>query len=75
MNKEETTVQFSHPWPKWVQLMKCLLDNGYLSHEEVKMFRNVGMSMKDCNVIRIVCHNFCRYHFHLLSSYRSKVSL
>ncbi|RZB87017.1 hypothetical protein D0Y65_026932 [Glycine soja] len=32
----------SHPWPEWIQLMKCLLSKGILCHEEEKMFRNAG---------------------------------
>ncbi|KHN23575.1 hypothetical protein glysoja_043859, partial [Glycine soja] len=63
---QQWVASVSHPWPEWIQLMKCLLSKGILCHEEEKMFRNAGMGMKDFNVIRIVCLNFGRDHFHLL---------
>ncbi|KAL5138392.1 hypothetical protein HKD37_10G028574 [Glycine soja] len=59
-------LELAHPWPEWVQLMKCLLDKGYFCREEGKMLCNAGMGMKDFNVIRTVCLNFGRDHFHLL---------
>ncbi|KAG4997242.1 hypothetical protein JHK84_028267 [Glycine max] len=63
---QQPILELAHPWPEWVQLMKCLLDKGYFFREEGKMLCNAGMGMKDFNVIRTVCLNFGRDHFHLL---------
>ncbi|KAG4397361.1 hypothetical protein AAZX31_10G119000 [Glycine max] len=63
---QQPILELAHPWPEWVQLMKCLLYKGYFCREEGKMLCNAGMGMKDFDVIRTVCLNFGRDHFHLL---------
>ncbi|KAH1260663.1 Zinc finger protein VAR3, chloroplastic [Glycine max] len=62
--EQESALQISHPWPEWLQLMKCLHDKGHFSHEERNI--NAAMGAKDCNVVRTACLNFGRDHFHIL---------
>ncbi|TKY69247.1 Zinc finger protein VAR3 [Spatholobus suberectus] len=64
--EEETALRISHPWPEWVQLMKCLLRKGHFHHAEGNPFRNADLDPKDCNAIRTACLNFGRDHFHIL---------
>ncbi|KAL9324907.1 hypothetical protein ACSQ67_005552 [Phaseolus vulgaris] len=64
--EEEPSLQISHPWPEWVQLIKCLLHKGHFLHEEGNLFRNTALDAKDCNAIRTACLNFGRDHFHIL---------
>ncbi|WVZ11260.1 hypothetical protein V8G54_015790 [Vigna mungo] len=64
--EEDPSLQISHPWPEWVQLIKWLLHKGYFLHDEGNVFRNTALGAKDCNAIRTACLNFGRDHFHIL---------
>ncbi|KAJ1418392.1 Zinc finger, RanBP2-type [Sesbania bispinosa] len=63
--EEEPTVQISHPWPEWVDLMKCLLKKGHFNAEG-NPFQNADLGAKESNIIRTACLNFGRDHFDLL---------
>ncbi|KAL0005229.1 hypothetical protein SO802_012790 [Lithocarpus litseifolius] len=62
---ERTTVQISHPWPEWVDLMECLLKRGYFESNG-NSFRNGEMGPKGSNYIRTACLNFARDRFDLI---------
>ncbi|CAJ1932644.1 unnamed protein product [Sphenostylis stenocarpa] len=62
----EPSLQISHPWPEWVQLIKCLLRKGHFLHEEGNVFHKSDLGAKDCNFVRTACLNFGRDHFHIL---------
>ncbi|KAG2377038.1 uncharacterized protein HKW66_Vig0176120 [Vigna angularis] len=64
--EEDPSLQISHPWPEWVQLIKWLLHKGHFLHDEGNVFRNTALGAKDCNAIRTACLNFGRDHFHIL---------
>ena len=62
---ERATVQISHPWPEWVDLMECLLRRGYFESNG-NPFRNGEMGPKGSNYIRTACLNFARDRFDLI---------
>lgn len=65
--EEEPAFQISHPWPEWVDLMKCLLKKGHFHAAEGNPFRNAAtLGSKESNLIRTACLNFGRDHSHLL---------
>ncbi|KAK7273901.1 hypothetical protein RIF29_14968 [Crotalaria pallida] len=71
-NKEECAVQISHPWPEWVDLIKCLLERGYFDGADGNPLRNGELGAKESNVIRTACLNFGRDQFDLLRSLSRK---
>jgi hypothetical protein len=62
---ERTTVQISHPWPEWVDLMECLLKRGYIEGDGYP-FRNCDLGAKGSNHIRTACLNFARDRYDLI---------
>ncbi|CAB4265225.1 unnamed protein product [Prunus armeniaca] len=58
-NAEDCTVQISHPWREWLELMECLLKRGYFEGDE-NPFRNAELGPKESNRIRTACLNFAR---------------
>ncbi|XP_059447374.1 uncharacterized protein LOC132178831 [Corylus avellana] len=62
---ERTTVQISHPWPEWVDLMECLLKRGYIEGDGYP-FRNSELGAKGSNHIRTACLNFARDRYDLI---------
>lgn len=64
-SKELPSVQISHPWPEWVQLMELLLKRGYFEGIGIP-FRNGEMGGKESNQIRTACLNFARDRFDLI---------
>lgn len=65
-NSEElSSVQISHPWPEWVELMGQLLKKGYFD-EIGNPFGNQELGAKDSNQIRSACLNFARHRFDLI---------
>ena len=62
---EKSTVQISHPWPEWVDLMESLLKRGYFESNG-NTFRNGEMGPKGSNYIRTACLNFARDRFDLI---------
>ncbi|CAK7326800.1 unnamed protein product [Dovyalis caffra] len=61
----ESTVQISHPWPEWVDLMELLLKKGYFEPGG-NPFKNEELGSKDVNCIRTACLNFARDRFGLI---------
>lgn len=66
VDNEESAVQISHPWPEWVELMKCLIKRGHFDGAEGYPFGNNDLGAKESNVIRTACLNFGRDQFDLL---------
>lgn len=63
---EKMTVQISHPWPGWVDLMECLLKRGCIGGRRSPFgIGEVGDS-KGWNLIRTVCLNFARDRYDLI---------
>lgn len=62
---EERSVQISHPWPEWVDLMECLLKRGYFDGDG-NPFRNGEMGHKESKWIRTACLNFARDRYDLI---------
>ncbi|XP_057960671.1 uncharacterized protein LOC131152812 isoform X2 [Malania oleifera] len=60
-----STVQVSHPWPEWVQLMELLLNKGYFEWGESPL-QDTELGVKHSNVIRTACLNFARDRFDLI---------
>ncbi|KAG9443847.1 hypothetical protein H6P81_015187 [Aristolochia fimbriata] len=60
------SVEISHPWPEWVNLMEVLLKKGYLSGDG----REIGL--KDSNRIRTACLSFARDRFDLVRYFSRK---
>lgn len=60
--KEEKarSVEISHPWPEWVELMDHLLKRGYLNREALQSSSSHCNPSKDSNLIRTACLNFAR---------------
>ncbi|XVE85472.1 hypothetical protein DITRI_Ditri17bG0093300 [Diplodiscus trichospermus] len=63
--RNESTVQISHPWQEWMDLMECLLEKGYFDGDG-NPFENGELSLKDANTIRTACLNFARDCFSVL---------
>ncbi|KAL4302912.1 hypothetical protein GQ457_10G027340 [Hibiscus cannabinus] len=61
----ESTVQISHPWQEWVDLMECLLRRGYFDADG-NPFENGELGSKEANSIRTACLNFARDRFSLV---------
>jgi len=61
----ESTVQISHPWPEWVDLMELLLKRGYFEAGG-KPVGNKELGSKDASCIRTACLNFARDRFGLI---------
>lgn len=63
----ESTVQISHPWPEWVDLMECLIKRGYFDGGG-NPFNNKSeeLSSKEANCIRTACLNFGRDRYSLI---------
>lgn len=57
--RNESTVQISHPWPEWVDLMELLLKRGYFT-SNMNPFLNGELGTKEMNWIRTACLNFAR---------------
>ncbi|KAJ6324306.1 hypothetical protein OIU76_011582 [Salix suchowensis] len=55
----ESTVQISHPWPEWVDLMELLLRRGYFEADGNPV-GNKELGSKDVGCIRTACLNFAR---------------
>ncbi|XWS34444.1 hypothetical protein CRYUN_Cryun21dG0039100 [Craigia yunnanensis] len=70
-NRHESTVQISHPWQEWVDLMECLLKKGYFDGDG-NPFENGKLSVKEGNTIRTACLNFARDRFSLLRYFSRK---
>ncbi|EXC16426.1 Zinc finger protein [Morus notabilis] len=62
---DERSVQISHPWPEWVDLMECLLKRGYFDGDG-NPFRNGEMGHKESKWIRTACLNFARDRYDLI---------
>lgn len=63
----ESTVQISHPWPEWVDLMECLLRKGYFDGNENPFnSKSDEMGSKVANSIRTACLNFARDRYSLI---------
>ncbi|XP_027153499.1 zinc finger protein VAR3, chloroplastic-like [Coffea eugenioides] len=60
-----STVQISHPWPEWVELMDKLLKGGYFDQIGHPFGRN-EMGSKFFNQIRTACLNYARDRFDLI---------
>ena len=55
----ESTVQISHPWPEWVDLMELLLRRGYFEADGSPV-GNKELGSKDVGCIRTACLNFAQ---------------
>ncbi|XP_061354772.1 uncharacterized protein LOC133299329 [Gastrolobium bilobum] len=64
--QQQPAIQISHPWPEWVDFMKCLFNRGYFDFAEGNPFLNGHLGAKESNVIRTACLNFGRDQFDLL---------
>ncbi|KAH6790398.1 hypothetical protein C2S51_005404 [Perilla frutescens var. frutescens] len=61
-----SSIQISHPWREWVDLMEKLLKNGYFD-EIGNPFANKGeVGNKEANLIRTACLNFARDQYQLI---------
>ncbi|XVF85431.1 hypothetical protein PTKIN_Ptkin17bG0117600 [Pterospermum kingtungense] len=69
--RNESTVQISHPWQEWVDLMECLLKKGYFDGDG-NPFENGELGSKEANTIRTACLNFARDRFSLLRYFSRK---
>ncbi|XP_027342621.1 zinc finger protein VAR3, chloroplastic-like isoform X2 [Abrus precatorius] len=58
--EEPHKLQILHPWPEWVEFMKCLLNKGHFQGNPFQF------TAKDSNLVRTASLNFGRDHFHLL---------
>ncbi|KAK1552479.1 hypothetical protein Q3G72_017763 [Acer saccharum] len=69
----ESTVQISHPWPEWVDLMECLMKRGYFDADG-NPFDNKGdeLGSKEANYIRTACLNFARDRYSLMRYFSRK---
>ncbi|KAL9265303.1 hypothetical protein AKJ16_DCAP15673 [Drosera capensis] len=65
-SREKSTVEISHPWPEWVDMMAVLMKKGYFGGNG-DPFGNAEMGGKDFNVIRTACLNFGRDRIELIS--------
>ncbi|XP_020587159.1 zinc finger protein VAR3, chloroplastic-like isoform X2 [Phalaenopsis equestris] len=54
------SVEISHPWPEWVELMDHLLKSGYLDRDAFQSSSSNFNSSKDSNLIRTGCLTFAR---------------
>ncbi|KAK8942270.1 hypothetical protein KSP40_PGU013718 [Platanthera guangdongensis] len=67
--KEENacrSVEISHQWPEWADLMDHLLKKGYLEHGAFQSSSSPYSSSKDSNQIRTACLNFARENSQLI---------
>lgn len=62
---EDRSVQISHPWPEWVDLMESLLKTGYFEGGG-NPFRNGDLGRKESKLIRTACLNFARDRYDLI---------
>ncbi|OMO60679.1 Zinc finger, RanBP2-type [Corchorus capsularis] len=69
--RNESTVQISHPWQEWVDLMECLLKRGYFDGDG-NPFENGELGSKEANSIRTACLNFARDQFSLIRYFSRK---
>ncbi|KAE8699024.1 putative diphosphoinositol polyphosphate phosphohydrolase [Hibiscus syriacus] len=69
--RNESTVQISHPWQEWVDLMECLLRGGYFDADG-NPFENIELGSKEANSIRTACLNFARDRFSLIRYFSRK---
>ncbi|KAK8930479.1 hypothetical protein KSP39_PZI016874 [Platanthera zijinensis] len=60
------SVEISHQWPEWVDLMDHLLKKGYLEHGAFQSSSSPYSSSKDSNQIRTACLNFARENSQLI---------
>ncbi|KAH7570892.1 hypothetical protein ACOSP7_019421 [Xanthoceras sorbifolium] len=69
----ESTVQISHPWPEWVDLMECLMKSGYFDADG-NPFDNKSneLGSKEANCIRTACLNFARDRYSLIRYFSRK---
>lgn len=67
----ESTVQISHPWPEWVDLMELLLKRGYFEAGGNPV-GNKELGSKDASCIRTACLNFARDRFGLIRYFSRK---
>lgn len=57
----KSTVQISHPWPEWVDLMECLMRRGYFNVDGNPFeCKTDELGFKEVNCIRTACLNFGR---------------
>ncbi|KAM7270037.1 hypothetical protein ACFE04_029251 [Oxalis oulophora] len=63
------TVQISHPWPEWVDLMECLLKRGYFDDGDDNPFERNELGSKELNRIRTACLNFARDRYGLIRQF------
>lgn len=69
VEKEENacrSVEISHPWREWVELMDHLLKKGYLEHGAFQSSSSPYTFSKDSNQIRTACLNFARENSQLI---------
>ncbi|KAL0908928.1 hypothetical protein M5K25_023442 [Dendrobium thyrsiflorum] len=60
------SVEISHPWPEWLELMDHLLKRGYLDRETLHSSFSHRCSSKYSNLIRTACLNFARENSELI---------
>lgn len=62
---EECSVNISHPWPEWVDLMIRLLKRGYFEGYG-NPFGSSEVGLKESNHIRTACLNFARDQYNVI---------
>ncbi|KAJ0094858.1 hypothetical protein Patl1_15513 [Pistacia atlantica] len=68
-----STVQISHPWPEWVDLMECLLKKRYFDGDGNPFnSKSDELGSKEANCIRTACLNFARDRFSLIRYFSRK---
>ncbi|GLT96707.1 hypothetical protein SLE2022_143120 [Rubroshorea leprosula] len=70
LRQNGSSIQISHPWPEWVDLMEGLLKRGYFADENP--FENNNLGVKEANVIRTACLNFARDQYSLVRNFSRK---
>ncbi|XP_041013313.1 zinc finger protein VAR3, chloroplastic-like [Juglans microcarpa x Juglans regia] len=63
---ERMSVQISHPWPEWVDLMECLLKRGCIEGGRAPFGIGEAGDAKERNLIRTACLNFARDRYDLI---------
>ncbi|PKA52367.1 Zinc finger protein VAR3, chloroplastic [Apostasia shenzhenica] len=64
--ERERSIEISHPWPEWVELMDHLLKRGLLDRAAFQSFSSSCSSSKDSNQIRTACLNLARERSELI---------
>ncbi|KAI3453166.1 hypothetical protein Pfo_009829 [Paulownia fortunei] len=61
-----SSIQISHPWREWVDVMEKLLKNGYFDEIGNPFANNGELGNKEANLIRTASLNFARDHYQLI---------